>query len=100
MSIAPVDTTDRRQFATIGSTNADGSASLDSVTMIVGGLEFFESPESAVDLAYNDVSLKKAELAPMTLAADNVALIGRDVGILGNIMCIDRVPAGILAFSV
>lgn len=95
-----VDTTDRRQLATIGGSNADGSAALDSTVMTVGGITFFESPESTVDVGFNAVSLKKAELAPMTLAADNVALIGRDIGVLGNIMCIPRVPAGILKFGV
>lgn len=94
-----VDTSDRRQFATIGSSNADGSANLDSVVMTVGGITFFESPESTVDVGFNSVSLKKAELAPLTIAADNVALIGRDIGVLGNIMAIPRVPAGIKKFA-
>jgi hypothetical protein len=50
-------------------------------------------------VAFNDNSLKRSELAPVQLSADNVALVGRDVAVLGNIMAIPRIPAGVIALQ-
>jgi Escherichia/Staphylococcus phage prohead protease len=97
--VTMVDGDGRRLFATIGPSNADGSVNLVADAVSAFGVLFFDSPLSTVDVAFNDNSLKVSELAPMTLSADNVPLIGRDVGILGNIMAVPRVPAGVLSLT-
>lgn len=97
--LAFTDTTDRRLFATRGSMNADGSVSLVSEELDLAGITFFESPHSNVDVAFNDNALKRSELPPMSLSADNVPLIGRDVAVLGNIMAVPRIPEGVIALQ-
>jgi len=94
-----VDTTDRRLLSTVGAQNADGSASLVAEELDLAGVRFFESPHSSIDVAFNDNALKRSELAPTQLSADNVALVGRDVAVLGNIMAIPRLPAGVIALQ-
>lgn len=89
----------RRLFATSGPTNADGSTDLVSDSVSAFGCVFFDSPHSTDDIAYNDNSLKVSELPPLQLSADNVPLIGRDVGLLGNIMAVPRIPEGVLRLA-
>ena len=91
-----VDATDRRLLSTVGPSNADGTGSLIAEQITLAGILFFESPHSAVDVAFNDNSLRRSELPPINLSADNVPNIGRDVGVLGNIMAIPRIPAGVV----
>lgn len=97
--LAFVDANDRRLLSTTGPMNADGSAGLTAEQVDIAGLRFFESPHSTVDVGYNDNSLRASELPPLQLSADNPQLVGRDVAILGNIMAVTRVPAGIVAFT-
>lgn len=97
--LALTDGDGRRILATVGPTNADGSAALTARDVTLAGVMLFESPSSTVDVAFSDVSLQRSELPPLQLSADNVPNIGRDVAILGNIMVVDRVPAGIIKFS-
>lgn len=97
--LAFVDANDRRLLATTGPMNADGTAALVAEQVDIAGLRFFESPHSSVDVGFNDNSLRVSELPPMQLSADNPQLVGRDVAILGNIMAVPRVPAGIVAFT-
>lgn len=97
--LAFTDTTDRRLLSTRGSMNADGSVSLVSEELDLAGITFFESPHSNVDVAFNDNALKRSELPPLQLSADNVPLVGRDVAVLGNIMAVTRIPAGIIALT-
>lgn len=94
-----VDATDRRLLSTTGPSNADGSALLTASEVNLAGILFFESPHSTVDVAYNDNALKASELPPLQISADAPSVVGRDVAVLGNIMCIDRVPFGIVKFS-
>ena len=97
--LAFVDANDRRLLATTGPSNADGAASLTADMVSLAGLTFFESPYSSVDVGYNDNSLMASELPPLQLSADNPQLVGRDVAVLGNIMAVTRVPAGIVKFA-
>jgi hypothetical protein len=62
----------------------------------VGGITAFHSPYSTVDLQFNTTSLRKSEQPPMTVTATNVALMGRDIGILGATIFLPLYPAGIL----
>jgi ATP-dependent Clp endopeptidase proteolytic subunit ClpP len=93
------DTTDRRGLAVLGSSNADGSAPLTSEELSLAGITFFESPHSTVDVAFNDNALMRSELPPLQLAADNVPLVGRDVAVLGNVMAVPRIPAGVVQLA-
>lgn len=86
----------RRVLATAGPVNADGQASLLAETVNLSGILLFESPHSTADVAFNDNSLMRSELPPVTLQADNVPNMGRDVGVIGNIITIPRIAAGVL----
>jgi HK97 family phage prohead protease len=66
----------------------------------VGGVAVFHSPYSTVDVQFNTTALRKAEQPPMTVTATNVALMGRDIGILGATIFLPLYPAGILKHAV
>lgn len=94
-----VDSDDRRIFATGGTAAADGSASLVARSVNIGGVQAFHSPRSTVDLQFNQMSLRVAEKPPVQLSMDNVALMGRDIGVLGAIITLPLYPAGIIAYT-
>ena len=62
----------------------------------VGGITAFHSPYSSVDLQFNARALRKSERPPVTVSATNVALMGRDIGIIGATIALPLYPAGIL----
>jgi hypothetical protein len=66
----------------------------------VGGITAFHSPYSTVDLLFNTRALRKSERPPLTVTATNVALMGRDIGILGATIALPLYPLGILKFAV
>lgn len=78
-----MDGGDRRQFAVVAPQNADGSGSLTTRGIDVGGIFVFRSPAATTALQYNVTSLRTAEKNPMAVFATNVELMGRDQGILG-----------------
>lgn len=94
-----VDADGRRILATSGGSNADGSAGLTSQSVGIGGIEVFHNPRATVDLQYNTKSLRVAEKPPVTLTSDNVALMGRDVGVLGALIVAPLYPAGIVKYA-
>jgi hypothetical protein len=89
----------RRVLATQGGTNADGSAGLTAQTVNIGGVDVFYSPRSTASMQFNDVALLVGEQAPMTVDALNVELMGRDLGVLGGILSVERVAAGIVKYA-
>ena len=89
----------RRLFATTGATNADGSAALTAQSVNIGGIQVAHNPRASVDLHFNTKALRFAEKPPVTLTSDNVALMGRDVGVLGAIIALPLYPAGILKYA-
>jgi hypothetical protein len=95
-----VDADGRRVLATNGPTNADGSAQLTATAVDVGGILCFLNSNAAEDMQYNEVALRKAEKPPTTLTSDNVALMGRDVGVLGAFITLPLYPTGIKVYSV
>ena len=61
------------------------------------GVTFFHVPLlDATSLQFNQKSLRKSEKAPDTVTATNVALMGRDIGVLGATIHLPLYPAGIL----
>ena len=64
----------------------------ESVTLF--GITFFHSPLSDADLQFNTKSLRKSEKAPDTVTATNVALMGRDIGVLGATIHLPLYPDG------
>lgn len=94
-----LDGDNRRVFATQGSTNADGSASLSATSINVGGVNVFYSPRSTVSMQFNDVALLAGEKAPQQLTSVNVALAGRDYGVLGGLLSVPRIAAGIIKYA-
>jgi len=78
-----MDGSDRRQFSMINPSNADGTGSLVTRGIDVGGVFVYRAPYATTALQYNQDSFKAAEKSPMNVQALNVELMGRDVGILG-----------------
>ena len=79
-----MDGGDRRQFAVVNPQNADGSGSLTTRGIDIGGIFTFRSAAATSALQYNETSLRTAEKNPMAVFATNVELMGRDQGILGG----------------
>jgi HK97 family phage prohead protease len=94
-----VDGDNRRIFATNGGSNADGSARLDAQAINIGGIDVFHNPAAAEDVQFNSKAFRIAEKPPMTIQQDNVALLGRDLGVLGAIISLPLYPAGIVGYS-
>jgi HK97 family phage prohead protease len=89
----------RRILSTQGGRNADGSASLVASSVDVGGIRAYHNPRAAEDMQYNEKSARVAEKPPVTLTSDNVALMGRDVGVLGAIIPMAIYPDGLFVYS-
>ena len=89
----------RRVLAGGGATNSDGSANLIAQSVNVGGITVFHSPYSTESVQFNDTSLRKAEKPPVQLATDNVALMGRDLGVLGATMALPIYTGGIIRYA-
>ena len=94
-----VDSDNRRIFATNGASNADGSARLDAQVINIGGVDVFHNPAATEDVQFNSKAFRIAEKPPMTIQQDNVALLGRDLGVLGAIISLPLYPAGIVGYS-
>jgi len=94
-----MDGGDRRQFAMINPQNADGSGSLLTRGIDVGGVFIFRAPTIGFALQYNQSSFKVGEKSPMTVAAENVELMGRDLGILASTVTVTW-PEGIYTYEV
>ncbi len=94
-----MDGGDRRQFALINPSNADGTGSLVTRGIDVGGVFIYRAPSATVAVQYNQDSYKNAEKSPMQLAATNVAKMGRDVGIIGATVNVTW-PEGVYKYSI
>ena len=66
----------------------------------VGGIAVFHAPALASDVLFNQKSLRKSERPPDQVTATNVALMGRDIGILGATIALPLYPTGIHKFTV
>jgi len=94
-----MDGGDRRQFAIINPQNADGTGSLTTRGIDIGGIFVYRAPAATVAVQYNSDSFKNGEKSPMQVAALNVELMGRDVGILGATVNVTW-PEGVYKYSV
>jgi hypothetical protein len=66
----------------------------------VNGISVFHAPALASDVLFNTKSLRKAERPPEQVSSTNVALMGRDIGIIGATICLPLYPTGIHKFTV
>ena len=66
----------------------------------MNGISVFHAPALASDVLFNTKSLRKAERPPDTVSSTNVALMGRDIGIIGATICLPLYPTGIHKFTV
>lgn len=89
----------QRILASGGASNSDGSASLVATSVDIGGIQVFHNPRAAEDLQFNVRSARVAEKPPTTLTQDVVALMGRDLGVLGAVIPLPYFPAGIKVHS-
>jgi len=94
-----MDGGDRRQFSIINPQNADGTGSLTTRGIDIGGIFVYRAPAATVAVQYNSDSFKNGEKSPMQVAALNVELMGRDVGILGATVNVTW-PEGVYKYSV
>ena len=99
--LALTDGGDRRQLATMGATNADGSASLIAEAVQFAGINVFHAPLRVTGAAaqFNAASLKSADSGPQRIESVNVSQIGRDVAVWGGAIAEAIVPAGVLVYS-
>ena len=80
--------------------NADGTAPINATSIeLAGGIEVFPVPGLADAILFNGESLKAADYGVERLEALNVAEAGVDLGLLGRIMFVPRIPAGVVVFS-
>jgi uncharacterized protein len=90
----------RRVFATNGPTNADGAAPINAQSIeLAGGIEVFPVPGLADAILFNGESLRVSDYGVERVEALNVAEMGVDLGLLGRIMFVPRIPAGVVVFS-
>jgi HK97 family phage prohead protease len=68
-------------------------------SVAVGGINVFHAPDLSADVQFNQKALRKAEKPPETVTATNVALMGRDIGVLGATIAIPAYPAGIVKYT-
>ncbi len=94
-----MDGGDRRQFAMVNPQNADGSGSLVTRGIDIGGIFVYRAPAATVALQYNSDTFKTGERSPMNVQALNVELMGRDVGILGATV-VSFWEAGVYSYQV
>jgi hypothetical protein len=92
--------------AVLGLTNPSAPAvspgvgpALTSESLNIGGVIAFHAPEATADVQFNEIALRKAERPPATVTADNPALMGRDIGILGATIFLPLYPAGIVKYT-
>jgi len=98
--VAMVDANDRRVFSTIGAANADAEVGLTARSFsLPGGIEVFKVKGLTQALLFNPRSLLVADSGPSRVEATNVALMGRDVGVIGRTMLVPRIPAGLVYFG-
>lgn len=97
--VGMMDADGRRLFAPGGATNSDGTAPLLSRSINVGGVQAFHNPWAAEDVLFNQRTARAGERPPASLVSDNVALMGRDFGVLGGYVFVPRAN-GIRTFSV
>jgi len=95
------DGADRRQMSVMGSTNADGSASLTAESVDFAGIRVFHMPHRATGAAvqFNTASLKTADSGPNRLQQTNVPLIGVDVAVWGGIITAPVIEAGVITYK-
>jgi HK97 family phage prohead protease len=65
----------------------------------VGGITVFHAADLTADIQFNQKALRNAEKPPLTVTANNVALMGRDIGVLGATIAIPAYPAGIVKYT-
>jgi len=94
-----MDGGDRRQFAMVNPQNADGSGSLTTRGIDVGGIFVYRAKNATTALQYNQQSYKAGEKSPMQLASTNVELFGRDIGIGGATVNVFW-PAGVYSYEI
>jgi len=95
--IGLMDADGRRVFAPGGATNSDGTAALLSRSINVGGILCAHNPRATADVQFNTKAARAGEKPPTTLTGDNVALMGRDLGVIGATLYVPAYAAGILA---
>jgi hypothetical protein len=97
-----VDANERRIFSMLGATNADARAGFSARSIqLPDGPTVIKPRSDALTQAVltSGEALKVADGGPERLEALNVALVGRDLGLLGRTMIVDRVPAGTIVFG-
>lgn len=94
-----VDGNDRRQFARIGATNADGTAGLLANAVDIGGILALHAHKATETYQYNTVAFKRAHMGPERLQAVNAGNIGQDVAMLDGAIVAPVIPAGIIKYT-
>jgi HK97 family phage major capsid protein len=96
-----VDANDRRLFSMLGATNADARVPLNANEIsLPGGPTVIKGRADLTSaILTNEDAFKVADGGPERVEALNVALMGRDLGLLGRTMLVPRIPAGVVRFT-
>lgn len=95
--VAMVDATDRRQFTS--GDHSDASVGLTSESFsLPGGITVFAADVPAAAL-YNGAAIRAADGGPSRVEATVVEIMARDIGLLGRVMVVPRIPDGIRIFD-
>jgi HK97 family phage prohead protease/HK97 family phage major capsid protein len=96
-----VDANDRRLFSMLGATNADARVGLNANEIsLPGGPTVIKGRADLTSaILTNEDAFKVADGGPERVEALNVALMGRDLGLLGRTMLVPRIPAGVVRFT-
>jgi hypothetical protein len=80
---------------------SDGKASLTAETLpLPGGILVSYVPNLTDAVLTNEQALRVADYGPTKVGPVlNVEQMGKDVGLLGRTMIVDRIPAGIVVFG-
>lgn len=97
--IAMVDASDRRQFAVDGPSNSDGQVALNAESFTLpGGIVVQHVPGLASAVLTNQEAYLVADGGVDRVESINVQKMGHDIGLLGRIMQVPRIPSGVVIF--
>ena len=98
--LAMVDADGRRILATDGPSNADAQANINAESFTLpGGIVVQHVPGIARAYLTNDAAFLVADGGVERVESINVQKMGHDIGLLGRIMLVPRIPSGVVVYG-
>lgn len=96
--VAATDQNDRRQFSSGDYSDATAGLTASSLRLD-GDIEIFRVKGLTQAILFNEAAFRAHDYGPERVEAVNVAQMGRDLGVLGRVMWVPRIPAGVVVFG-